>query len=376
MRFIISQALRLMKTENKLRWGILSTAQIARKNWLAIRNSGNGIVVAVASRREERAREFVDQCQRNAPMEFAPRALGSYETLLASKDIDAIYIPLPTGLRKEWVLRAAAAGKHIVCEKPCANNGADLREIIDACKRNRVQFIDGVMFMHSARLPAMRTVLDDGKSVGEIKRITSSFSFCAPTEFFSENIRANSELERFGCLGDLGWYNIRFALWVMKWQMPKRVSGRILQQAAGSSVPIEFSGELLFPGGVSSGFYCSFITANEQCAQVSGSAGYLRLADFVAPFHGPELGFEVNNTVHNVRGCDFNMEAHWQKLVVPEYSNSHPSAQETNLFRNFAAQVRSGKLNDQWPEMALKTQQVMEACFESAHGSGRVVEVK
>ncbi len=358
---------------NKLRWGILSTAQIARKNWKAIRLSGNGTLVAVASRDVAKARQFIADCQAGEPMEAVPRALGSYEELLAAQDVDAVYIPLPTGLRKEWVLRAAAAGKHIVCEKPCANSRSDLREMLEACRKNRVQFLDGVMFMHSTRLPAMREVLEDGARVGEIKRITSSFSFCAPPEFFTGNIRANSEMERFGCLGDLGWYNIRFALWVMNWQMPQRVTGRILQEVAaangGVPVPTEFSGELVWENGVSSGFYCSFLTANEQCATVSGSKGYLRLADFVAPFHGRELTFEVNNTVHNVRGCDFNMESGWRRFTVPEHGNSHSSAQETNLFRNFAAQARSGALNEQWPKMALQTQQVMEACFDSARQS-------
>ena len=364
---------------HKLRWGILSTAQIARKNWKAIHQSGNGTVVAVASREVERARKFIAACQTGAPMDDTPRAMGSYEELLASKEVDAVYIPLPTGLRKEWVLRAAAAGKHIVCEKPCADSVADLREVLAACRQHRVQFLDGVMFMHSARLPRMRAVLEDGVSVGEIKRITSSFSFCAPPEFFAGNIRANSRMERFGCLGDLGWYCIRFALWAMNWRMPLQVSGRILQESPerhdGKAVPIEFSGELVFEQGVSSGFYCSFLTANEQCAMVSGSKGYLRLADFVAPFHGSEVFFEVNNTVHDVRGCDFNMEAHWQRFAVPEHSNSHPTAQETNLFRNFAEHIGKGTLNESWPEMALQTQQVMEACFESARQESRLIKI-
>src|SRR5690606_36410633 len=139
----------------------------------------------------------------------------------------------------------------------------------------RVQFLDGVMFMRSRRLERMRAVLDDGASVGKIRRITTAFSFCAPAEFFTGNIRAHSALEHYGCLGDLGWYCLRFALWVMHWQLPRRVTGRILAeaQAPGSpaSVPTEFSGELWFDGDVSSGFYCSFITQNEQFAGVSGT---------------------------------------------------------------------------------------------------------
>src|SRR5580765_398408 len=124
-------------TTNKLRWGILSTAQIGRKNWKAIRNTGNSTIVAVASREVERSRRFIAGCQAQVPMETAPRALGSYDELLSANDVDAVYIPLPTGLRKEWVIRAAAAGKHIVCEKPCATSLADLHEMIEACRRHR-----------------------------------------------------------------------------------------------------------------------------------------------------------------------------------------------------------------------------------------------
>ncbi len=366
-------------TPNKLRWGFLSTAQIARKNWKAIRNTGNATVVAVASRDVERSRRFIGQCQADAPMEAVPRALGSYEELLASKEVDAVYIPLPTGLRKAWVLRAAEAGKHIVCRKPCATSVADLREMLDACRRHRVQFMDGVMFMHSRRLDAIRAVLNDGTSIGEIKRITSAFSFCADEAFFAGNIRANSALEPFGCLGDLGWYNIRFALWVMNEQLPRRVTGRILNEVAGPNspapVPTEFSGELLFDNGASSGFYCSFLTHDEQWATVSGTKGYLRLSDFVLPFFGSESSFHLNQAALNVTGCDFNMEPHERRCSVPEYSNSHATAQETNLFRNFADQVRSGSLNDTWPDIVLKTQWVMNACLDSARSDSRPVDL-
>lgn len=365
--------------ESTLRWGFLSTAQIGRKNWKAIRNSGNGTIVAVASRDADRARAFIAECQAHTPFGTAPRAIGSYEELLASKDVDAVYIPLPTGLRKEWVMRAAEAGKHIVCEKPCATNVADLREMIEACRRHRVQFLDGVMFMHSRRLESMRQVLDDGMSIGPVKRITSAFSFCAPNEFFTANIRAHSALEPHGCLGDLGWYCIRFALWTMNWQLPFRVTGRILsevgQQSGSAGVPTEFSGELFFENGISSAFYCSFLTHNEQWAQIDGAKGSLRVPDFVAPFFGDEVEFEINKSVLNTVGCDFNMESRRRRVTVPEYSNSHATSQETNLFRNFATQIRSGELNALWPEIALKTQQVMEACLESAHTGGREIAI-
>ena len=239
----------------KLRIGFLSTAGIGKKNWQAIFNSGNCVIAAVASRDATKSRKFIDECQHEFAFAETPRALGSYEELIASPDVDAVYVPLPTGLRKEWVLRAAAAGKHIICEKPCAVSASELDEMISACAKNRVQFVDGVMFMHSPRLAKIREVLDDGQSIGEIRRISSAFSFYVGENFFRDNIRVDGALEPAGCLGDLGWYSIRFALWTMNWQLPREVTGKILSQS-GTTAPTEFSAELIYDGGVSVGFYC------------------------------------------------------------------------------------------------------------------------
>jgi predicted dehydrogenase len=225
----------------------------------------------------------------------------------------------------------------------------------------------------------MREILEDGVSVGPVKRITSAFSFAADQEFFTKNIRSDGLLEPYGCLGDLGWYNIRLALWVMNEQLPQYVSGRTLSQTGhrknAPPVPSEFSGELFFESGISSAFYCSFQTHDEQWAVINGAKGYLRLTDFVVPFFGSEVAFDLNNAELKVNGCEFSMESHERRIAIPEYSNSHATSQETNLFRNFAAQVLQGKLNDRWPEIALKTQQVMNACFESAHNGCQPIKL-
>jgi predicted dehydrogenase len=336
--------------KNPLRIGILSTANIARKNWLAIHASGNNIVTAVASRDKARAGEFIRECQTTLPFDILPAALGSYAELIASPNVDAVYIPLPTGLRKEWVLRAAAAGKHVICEKPCAVNAADLAEMLAACAQNHVQFMDGVMFMHNPRQAKIRAVLADPANVGPIKRIASSFTFSTAEDFFQGDIRAHSELEPTGCLGDLGWYCIRFTLWTLGWRLPREVTGRILS-ARGSPhsptvTPTEFSGELLFDGGVSASFYCSFLVKKEQWVQVSGSHGYFRLDDFIHPKEPLASGFELN------------------QYFVPGEKSAF--AQDAHLFRNFAHQVFSGQLNPDWPQWSLKTQQVLDACLESA----------
>jgi predicted dehydrogenase len=352
---------------NKLRFGFLSTARIGRQNWKAILNSSNAIVTAVASRDAGRSREFIRECQHEFPFATEPAALGSYEELLASKNVDAVYIPLPTGLRKAWVLRAAAAGKHVVCEKPCGVNFADVQEMTDACRKNRLQFMDGVMFVHDRRLGRIREVLDDSKSIGPVRRIASAFSFLGTGEFSDSNIRVDGRLEPAGCLGDLGWYCIRFSLWALKWQLPHTVTGRILSQSgpAGGRLPTptEFSAELFFDGGVSAGFYCSFLTAFQQWAFVSGQDGWLRVPDFVHPFNSREPAFEVNRTEIRVP-VPAGIQAPAPGSDPAELG--HATAQNTVMFRNFANQVFSGQLNEEWPMWALKTQQVLDACFASA----------
>jgi predicted dehydrogenase len=207
-------------------------------------------------------------------------------------------------------------------------------------------------------------------SLGQLKRISSAFSFYGDKQFYAGNIRVDPKLEPFGCLGDLGWYCIRLALWVTQEQLPSAVTGRILRELRG--IPTEFSGELFFRGGLSSSFYCSFDTATEQWAIIAGSKGSARMQDFVLPFFGDEIGIDLYRSDLVKNGCDFNMEPRLSPHQVDEYSNSHQSSQETNLFRNFAAQVQSGKLNREWPEIALNTQRVMEACLASAKKGSRV----
>lgn len=363
----------LILSTGTCRWGILGTAFIAQKNWHSIHCSENSELVAVASRNVERAQEFIDNCQSQAPFPDAPRAVGGYDELIAADDIDAIYIPLPTGLRAEWVIKAAEAGKHVLCEKPCGLDVAELQSILDACEKNNVQFMDGVMFMHSNRLDAVRGTIDDGESIGDVKRIATQFSFCAPQEFLDGNIRVSSSLEPQGCLGDLGWYNIRFTLWAMNYAMPKSVTGRLISSVksdiSDEPTPTEFSGEMFFDGGVSASFYCSFLTEHQQWANISGTKGYLQVPDFVLPFFGAEIGYEVSNNFFDLQGCFFVMEEHKRREVVREYANNHPTSQEANLFRNFADLVLGGEPDPKWGKIALQTQQVMDACAESA-GNG------
>ena len=355
------------------RWGILGAAFIARKNWQAIRDAGNATLVAVASRDLTRAQAFIDECQGSAPHAAIPEAMDSYEALLERADIDAVYIPLPTALRKEWVLRAAAAGKHVLAEKPVGCEAGDVAEIVAACEKNRVQFMDGVMFMHGRRLQRLKQVLKE--DVGEIRHVASQFSFLSDDEFQRTNIRAQGNLEPLGCLGDLGWYCLRFTLWAMNDTTPTHVSGRIHAETQPGKVPLAFSGTLCFANGTSASFYCSFNAAHAQWAVVSGDKALLQVSDFVLPYSGSQTQFTLTRSEFVLDRCQFDMHAGKQTESLDEPASNAPGSQESEMFRHFSRIVLSGELDPQWPRLSLLTQRVLNACLKSAQDGSRVVEM-
>jgi predicted dehydrogenase len=155
----------------------------------------------------------------------------------------------------------------------------------------------------------------------------------------------------------------------MNWQLPREVTGRILSQRGNrldpTGAPTDFSGELVFNDDTSAGFFCSFLAASQQWVDISGSKGHFLISDFVHPFNDHEPVILLNHGEVRVKCCD----------CAGEHDGTRKLAQDANMFRNFAAQVRSGKLNEDWPMWALKTQQVTDACFESAKNGGRGVPV-
>jgi predicted dehydrogenase len=364
-------------TSPTCRWGILGAAFIARKNWQAIRDAGNATLVAVASRDLARAQAFIDECQAQVPHPVVPQAMDSYEALLARADIDAVYIPLPTGLRKEWVIRAAQAGKHVLVEKPVGSTSDDVAEIIAACEHHEVQFMDGVMFMHGRRLQRLREVVD--RDVGQIRHIASQFSFLSDDEFQRSNIRAHGNLEPLGCLGDLGWYCLRFTLWAMGEKTPVQATGRIHAETQAApdapAVPLAFSGTLAFEGGASASFYCSFNAAHAQWAVISGDKALLQVSDFVLPFSGTQTHFSLTRSEFVLDRCQFDMHAGRQVESVDEPSSNAPGSQESNLFQNFSALVLSGRRDPQWPRISLLTQRALDACLKSAHAGSLVIKL-
>lgn len=339
------------------RWGILGTAGIAPKYVQAMKLASNAEPCAIGSRTLAKAEAFASE-------HGLERAHGSYEEVLADPDLGAIYIPLPTTLHKEWTIRSAEAGKHVLCEKPVGRNSGEVEEMIAACADNRVQFMDGVMFMHHARLEAIRKHLPE---IGEhVDYVASVHSFKAHEGFFENNIRVNPDAEPLGCIGDLGWYNVRFSLFLADYALP--ISARGNFHATHNGVPTHATAELLFENGMVSTFQCSFHHPTRQWADICSTEGQLHLHDFVHGAHD-ESHFQVETDM-KLKPLAAGVENNPRTIVTSG------SIQEQQMIETFSA-IALGRepLDPFWPEVALKTQRVVDAIMESAAKDGIAVEI-
>jgi len=151
--------------------------------------------------------------------------------------------------------------------------------------------------------------------------------------------------------------------------MPAEVRARVHRWSARigeeGRVAAEMSVEMGFEGGGSASFFCSFHTAHQQWAHITGTEGCLWVPDFVLPFHGRQARFDLVRSQFEAGNCEVRMRPEWSPMELPEPPYRHREAQESRMFRAFVGQVRSGTLNPDWPRMAMQTQQVMDACLRS-----------
>lgn len=252
-----------------VRWGILSTANIGRAAVIpAIQASGNGKVVAVASRDEGRAKEF-------ARAHGIPTAHGTYEALLEDPGVDAIYIPLPNSMHLPWTVRAAEAGKHVLCEKPLALDAAQCREMAAAAEGAGVLLMEAFMYRFHPRTEQVVRMAREG-AVGPVRIMRSSFTFRLTNP---DNIRLSARLGG-GSLMDVGCYCVNVTRTVMG-EEPAEVQATANWAASG--VDEELVAILRFESGAVAHFDSSLTTERREFYEVSGPDGTLVVEDAFLP---------------------------------------------------------------------------------------------
>jgi xylose dehydrogenase (NAD/NADP) len=239
--------------------GIISTATIALHSLRAAAATPAVEFVAVASRDPLRAQAYA--------LEHAiPRPYGSYEELLDDPDVDAVYNPLPNSLHHEWTMRALAAGKHVLCEKPYSRHPADVDEAFDRAEEAGLVLMEAVMYRHHPQTHRVAGLVADG-ALGRVRLIRATFSFVLQDE---TNIRALPELEG-GVLMDIGCYCVSGPRLLAG--EPQWVSGE--QVDAPTGVDLAFHGTMRFANDVVAQFDSSFALPRSQRLEVEGEDGSL-----------------------------------------------------------------------------------------------------
>lgn len=258
-----------------LRFGILSTAKIGRELVVpAIQDAENCVVTAIASRDAAKARAMADRFS-------VPHAFGSYEEMLASDVIDAVYIPLPTAQHVEWSIKAADAGKHVLCEKPIALKAGEIDAVIAARERNSVVVSEAYMVTYSPVWRKVRSLLAEG-AIGRLRHVQGAFTYFNRDPGNMRNVPALGG----GGLPDIGVYptiTTRFSTG----KEPIRVQASTDRDPdfgtdIYSSVRADF-------GDFELSFYISTQLAHRQVMVFHGDKGFIEVK---SPFNADRYGAE------------------------------------------------------------------------------------
>jgi len=253
-------------TYEPVRWGIISTAHINRLVIPPAQASAKVDLVGVASRTRERADAYAAEWG-------IPRSYGAYDGLLADPEIEAVYISLPNTMHCEWSIRAAQAGKHVLCEKPMDSKPEQVAEAFDAADAAGTLLSEAFMWRHNPQTLRLQELIAGG-AIGELRLVRSCFSYGL---YDADNIRLQPEVEG-GALMDVGCYCVSGSRLVAG--EPELVSGR--QWTGPSGTDWVFTAQLRFPGDVLGVFDCGTAMSDRDELEAIGSEGSLFLDD---PWH-------------------------------------------------------------------------------------------
>jgi len=268
-----------------LNFGILGCARIVRRAVAgAFAHTPSAKLHGIASRDGATAKSWAAELG-------IPSAYDSYEALLADPAIDAVYIPLPNELHKPWVFAAAAAGKHILCEKPLAIDAAEAQLMVDECHRRGVTLMEAFMWRHQARVACARAMLAAGE-LGELRLVKMDFSFDIDRSDWRLDPKRGG-----GAIYDLGCYGINAAR-LFAGAEPIEVTAHARHHAPG--VDITLGMLLRFPDDVTALLDCSFECPYRNRIELVGTRGALELPDGVLPKPDSGLIYRHGEAVESI----------------------------------------------------------------------------
>ncbi|UUP17632.1 Gfo/Idh/MocA family protein [Nitratireductor thuwali] len=328
-----------------LRWGILSTAKIGREHVIPqLLDTDNGVVTAIASRDEARAKAV-------AARFGIPRIFGSYDAMLASPEIDAVYIPLPTSQHVEWAVKAADAGKHVLVEKPLALDAKHIAPVIEARDRNKVVVAEAFMVTYHPQWLKARELIAEG-AIGRLRHVQGAFTY---HNVDPGNMRNRPELGGGG-LPDIGVYPTVTARFVTG-REPRRIQAvverdKIFGTDVYASVKADFA-------DFEMSFYVSTQMAARQTMVFHGDEGFIEVE---TPFNSRIYG-DDRLILHNVDHA---------RSTVYRFGDVRQYRLQAEAF----ARAAKGEKADLFSlEDSVKNQKVIDAIFRaSGHEGWETVE--
>ena len=260
----------------RVKWGIVSTANINRLFLAGARESPDVEILAVASRDRTRAEQYA----RDNGIE---RAYGGYEAMLNDPDVEAVYISLPNSLHIDCTISALEAGKHVLCEKPLSRHTSEVERAFDTAERNDRLLMEAFMWRHNPQTRLLSDLIKQ-QAVGRIRIIRAAFGFVASDP---QDVRLDPKLDG-GALMDVGCYCVSGARLIAG--EPERVAGEQALGGQDDGVDVAFAGVMRFKDDVTAHFDAGLALASQDLLEVVGDEGTLRLTD---PWHCGQAGIDL-----------------------------------------------------------------------------------
>ncbi|HZK60623.1 MAG TPA: Gfo/Idh/MocA family oxidoreductase, partial [Anaerovoracaceae bacterium] len=300
----------------------------------AIKASSNGKLIAVASRDAEKASKFANDNQ-------IPQSYGSYEALLADDQIDAIYIPLPNSMHHQWVIAAANAGKHVLCEKPLALNEKECIEMDSAAQVNHTKLMEAFMYRFHPQTGKVIQLIRDN-AIGELKSIHSVFTFHVKNK---NNIRYDSELGG-GSLMDVGCYCVNIIRTLAE-KEPVEVQAAV--NWADTGVDKSITGIIKFESGLIASFSSSLAIERNEFYYAAGSGGVIKVEHSFLPgkddtqilLSGPKSG-ETSFSFSGVDQYQLMVE-HFADCIIDDLPLRYPALEAAKNMKVIDALYNSAR---------------------------------
>lgn len=330
--------------QNKISWGVISTAKIARTQVIpAMKNCEFAKLVAISSGDADKARQTAADLG-------IPKSYGSYEALLADPDIDAVYNPLPNHLHVPYTLKALAAGKHVLCEKPIGINADEAQQLLEATKQYpHLKVMEAFMYRFHPQWQKAKELISSGK-LGEVKHVHTHFSYY---NIDAGNIRNKPEAHG-GALMDIGCYCISFPRFIFDAE-PERVVGLMHFDPEFKTDSLT-SGLLDFGNGCNASFTCSTQLEPYQRINIVGDKGRLEIEIPVnAPADEPcHLWLQQNKVVEEIQTEAANQYGRqvdaFSKAILNNIPVPTPLTDALSNMKVIDALVKSAELG-QWVEV-------------------------